>query len=749
MKKTIPAATFLLISCLLVYVHAVYSFGHDIDETFHVKSALLRPQRPSEDPAELHSEDYFYSVDHPTLKRHIYRWVLNARGITRLDIQNVDYEQTLEWNLDQGRLPPFREVVVPLRWTNAAFVIAAVLLVYFTAYLVTRAPYLSLLSAVPLVLDYRIASGVVAYLGTDAILAFFLALSLFVLVLFDAKGIASRAGAVVVLGIIGGLAASVKFNGALVAIAYCVYLAAKCKGVDRIAKPALAALISLAVFVALNPILQRSGVDWVSSVIGDMLSRRTRLWVGQRAAWFLPRPILVARFFPHLSFLFTVSAALLLWRKRKGLAAAAIWAGVLVVGTVASVNCTFQRYHLPVTMSVYLLAGVAVPALLRHFRGKDDEGTAQGRARAAIPVRAIAATSLVLLVTAVAGLELWGPARVRTKIDRTRRVVLFWGQAAARFGVGATMPREEARAYLAGPAGQAGAQVRPLPEPLPGALVQRCLNVGLFILAAYLLFRCAARLSNSVWIASGVTAVFIWNEFALGGALVHPTADLLLLVLALLVFDVASRLSEPNEAFRPRYRVLLVLLGAACVGASGAGVLVASGIAVVLYLSGGGKRGLLWAGGSVAAAAILFPFFELAFWFFGAKGTHEFVHSVSYALNSLGLPRAVRLKDLLGPVRDGFEYLALLPLAGLALYALRRQRWAAPVAVLAGFILVGRAVTYPESLLTDRVLGDFSPQMLPDVNLALSLGVALPGLILLGRLVSVKVALKEIPEAAD
>ena len=100
----------------------------------------------------------------------------------------------------------------------------------------------------------------------------------------------------------------------------------------------------------------------------------------------------------------------------------------------------------------------------------------------------------------------------------------------------------------------------------------------------------------------------------------------------------------------------------------------------------------------------------------------------------------------LGFVRNGFEYLALFPVAAAALYALKARGWATPTAILAGFILVGRALTWPEALVTERMLGDFSPQMLLDVNLALALAVALPGLILLSKVVSVRLELRDAGE---
>ncbi len=203
MRKTIWPTVILLALSLAVYRNAIYSFGHDVDETFHVKSALVRPQRPPDDPEESMGADYFYSIDHPTLKRHIYRWVLHARGIEAIDIPDFDYDHTLAWNMEQGALPPLEKVVIPLRWANAAFMTAAVIIVYFAAFLLTRAPYWSLFAALPLVFDYRISMGVVAYLGTDAILAFFLALSLLVLIIFDARGIASRPLSVIILGIVG------------------------------------------------------------------------------------------------------------------------------------------------------------------------------------------------------------------------------------------------------------------------------------------------------------------------------------------------------------------------------------------------------------------------------------------------------------------------------------------------------------------------------------------------------------------
>ncbi len=77
--------------------------------------------------------------------------------------------------------------------------LGAVVLFMLSAWLILDNAWLALAVSLPLVLSEHVAVGVVAYLGTDAILAFFLALTLFAWVALAMSGKAAGPAGVILV----------------------------------------------------------------------------------------------------------------------------------------------------------------------------------------------------------------------------------------------------------------------------------------------------------------------------------------------------------------------------------------------------------------------------------------------------------------------------------------------------------------------------------------------------------------------
>ena len=263
-RQFLLALTILVITGCAVGFYYVRTTGASWDDTWRVKSAQISPSDYESGRGRV------YSLDHPALSRYVYRTVLTVLGVHQVDVPDVDYSQTEQWNIDAGRTPPM-DVVYLLRYVNIVFYVAACVLLFATAYLVLRNPWLALATALPFALSERVQVGVVAYLGSDVMLAFFFALAIFLWTLFALQGREKTLGAVLCMSIVCGLTVSTKLNGALLPIAYLAYLAIIFRGAGRIAKPLAAGLVTMAIFFALNPVMRGGGPEWIAGVVREML----------------------------------------------------------------------------------------------------------------------------------------------------------------------------------------------------------------------------------------------------------------------------------------------------------------------------------------------------------------------------------------------------------------------------------------------------------------------------------------------
>jgi hypothetical protein len=516
------ALTILVAITCAVSGYYIRTTGPNWDDTWRVKAAQISP---SEYETE---KSYIYAIDHPALGRYVYRTVAMVLGVPHVDVPDVDYSKTERWNIDAGRLPP-TDVVYVLRYVNGAFFLAAVVLLFAAAFLVLRNAWLALATALPFAVSEHIQVGVVAYVGSDVMLAFFLALAILLWTRFTMKGREKSVAAVLSVSLVCGLAVSAKLNGGLLVIAYLAYLAIISRGAGRVVRPAAATLVMCAVFVAFNPILRGGGPGWALHIIREMLAMRREIWLDQFGEAPVGRMGLVAKFFPYAAFAPLLAAAFLALRKERWTLPVVCWAAVLVVGTLASAHRTYRRYFLPVEIAVFFSSGLAAWRLVqisiaeRRERG-GARGEAKGRAwrkRAAMGA-GVAAVVGVALVTMLAAWAPWGPGRIRGAVSPAEKTAHFYRQALAYYGVA-----EPAEQEAAGP------RLRS-PRPLGTAATRQMLATILILASCAMVIEIAGAALGSGWWGLGLVAVFLWMEWTGFTLRTHSVSDGLLALFAVL-----------------------------------------------------------------------------------------------------------------------------------------------------------------------------------------------------------------------
>jgi len=724
--RVISAVLVLAVLSLGINVYYAYSTRRNWDETFHVKSSLHRTSDC------LEGMGYVYSIDHPTLKRHLYRLVLLASGIDQIDTPSVDYHKGVEWNFEHGHIPPWN-VVLPLRLANAALMTAAVLLVFASALLVLRNAWLAALVALPLALSEHIAVGVVGYLGCDALLAFLLALSLFVM-LFLVKKRTRGLWKVLALGVIGGLAASAKFNGALVVVAFMIYLALTNRGADRLVRPAFLALVSVLVFIALNPVMRAGGgLGWMLSVVWDMLERRKKIWLSQYEEWELTRVQLAVRFFPWAAFVYPLLAAFAALRRKRWALPLLLWSLVLAAGTLFSVNRTYKRYFLPVEMAVLAAGGIVAWALLREELGQLWARFKPGLKRAALLALGAAAVGGLFLASGAALAPL-GPSRLRRGAGPAAKAALFYRQAAGYLRAAEPLPDGEAAEFVS-----AGRPETPEePEALFSPLTRRVLGQAVALAGLVALGVFAARALGSAWAALAFLLPLLWLQFGEGCFHMQTVSQSFLLLFAGCALAALVRISRAEVTLKGVLPAAL-LSGAAAAASPGALVLVAAGALFVARKSPGGRRGLgaaaIWTAAAFAAYAVAEP----CLWYAGAQDTLRFYHSVFAGAPAHWTTNFSLTSDFLMPIQEAFWYWPLLPLGAAVLVAARDEPWARPAALFAALAVAAHLVLAPAA----------AKRLSLTMHLALAVGAALPGLWLLSRHVRLSWGWREQAERAS
>jgi len=340
----------------------------------------------------MNPDDRFYAVDVPGFNRWIYWPMFRITGLYRVPpgepecwsvrggriyfkgtFNNPAWprnptEEQFQWFVHRhGRYAP-RSSMMALRFTNIAVYGVMLAALWWTARAALKSPWLALLAVSPVALTpaFNLNLAFVTWSGDIFMLAA-VAVTLAAWTRFHLAGAATSRKAIIVTGILCGIAAGSKLNGILVLAAYCLYLAIVSRSFSRLANPAMAAAIAFAVFLAVDPVvfLYPDRAPW--QVLTMMVVRR-----GQVVADWTRRegPLAWAEFYSHALFWWPMlpAAVWAFWkcRRRAWFLPLALWCGVMVVGTlvgVLEVNRADDEYLGPVYMALYFPVAVAFISL--------------------------------------------------------------------------------------------------------------------------------------------------------------------------------------------------------------------------------------------------------------------------------------------------------------------------------------------------------------------------------------------------
>lgn len=337
----------------------------NLDENDSLERTRMLPTDFSESVAS------WYAIDHPAVFRWIDAAVLRAFDVEIGKVPVVDPYKPVKWSIENGFAAPRRPVMF-LRGAGAASLLGAMILLFLVARRALGGCIWGFVVAIPLVLPGHIGLTVGGYLFTDAYLAFFLALTLLVWLRFHYSAAPLSYPRVAVMGLVIGLAVSTKINAGLLLIAYLIYVFMLSSGASRWLKAFVVLSASLAVFVAVNPIMWQGGPVWWAEVIGRMLKHRANVIEVHKSLFgehaFLNR---LAFMLPMWYLLPLMALLVARMRHEKWFLPVTLWAALLVAGTALTANQPFMRYRMPIEMALAVIMVLsAVTFAVRLSRGE-------------------------------------------------------------------------------------------------------------------------------------------------------------------------------------------------------------------------------------------------------------------------------------------------------------------------------------------------------------------------------------------
>ena len=363
-----------ILSCIyLTYVRTALATGHLIDERTWVDRSLKSLWGPPYD-----DRMRYYAVHHPSFARIVYGFTLHRMGVYEFNAPLVDYTQTKEWNFERGAFVP-REIEIPLRMVNVAFLSGMIAFVYFGIKRIFGNRALAFAACLPLLFNYPIRDGACSYIGTDSMLLFWLAAFWYVWTFAARKGTLG----VLALAAVGGFLISTKVNGAFVVAGSCVYYAATARGMRRLWWPAMILAVSGAIFVALNPVYRANDLAWAikvaRSVVQTMFTLKEKSTAHDWAQF--TRAEVLKESLPYWFFYMPALAVMLGARKEWWFWPTAAWAGAAVIFNWVLIYIPLLRYSAPISMSfLVLFAAAGIHVILDTYRGsRQGEDGARGR----------------------------------------------------------------------------------------------------------------------------------------------------------------------------------------------------------------------------------------------------------------------------------------------------------------------------------------------------------------------------------
>jgi hypothetical protein len=326
------------------------------------------PDGPNADSE--YGKHYYYAIHHPTVTRIIYRFALHSAGIRRQPSVTYDYSLTFDENLRRGNVLPYRMRTV-LRITNACFVLAALVLLFFALLRIAQTRLLAVAALVPIVYEPTLTGAfncTVGYIGADAVLMFMLVCFLCAWLAVRDKGIPGA----VILGLLAGLATSTKYSGAVVLIAAMIFYAFRERGWRRAVLPFVAGSLASIVFLALNPVYFGGGLEWAVNVFRDTISIHSRLQgkATLDAFYVSDRWELLRAYLPHVSFALPLIYALREVRRAPWFGPTALWGLSIIVGHLVVLRVFLPTYAGVVRLALLVLVMSAGLARIAQWRAR-------------------------------------------------------------------------------------------------------------------------------------------------------------------------------------------------------------------------------------------------------------------------------------------------------------------------------------------------------------------------------------------
>jgi hypothetical protein len=230
---------------------------------------------------------------------------------------------------------------------------------------------LALIGALPLALESTASvevNGIIAYIGADAIFLFWLVLAWFLWLKTAARGVLAP----LVLGLVTGLAASTKINGAFLVIGAAAYFAAFSSGWRRLTWPFAVCLTALAVYLALNPVYL-GGPAWTLQVFRDTIARRLAVKNEHLsvASQTYSRGEMIYATLPCLYLIVPVAGILVGWRRAWWFGPTAFWSLSIIALHLVFLYRFMPQYAAPVRAAfliVFMAAGLS--AAREAWRGR-------------------------------------------------------------------------------------------------------------------------------------------------------------------------------------------------------------------------------------------------------------------------------------------------------------------------------------------------------------------------------------------
>jgi len=356
------ALVFIVLGAAISYTYLFSALAEPVnyDERNWVDRSLKRLWHAP--GVEHYPFEYYYATHHPSFARLVYRATLHAMGVYELDRPRYDYDHDFDWNLRRGAYPPL-EIETPLRLVNVAFLSGMIALVYFALKGILANRALAAAGCLPLIFNHPIHSGAVPYIGTDSMLLFWLAAFLFAWLKAGSRPLAGP----LVLGLVGGLMISTKYNGLFPLLGAAVFLGVEAKGWRRLLRPAVMVLLAGALFLALNPVYRTGGLERSRKAFKDAAELHMRLKeksLGRE--WTDESKVELLRIsFPYLFFYLPAAAMVRHCRRRRWLGVLLAWAGPTVLLNWLFIYVALPRYAAPITMCFLVLFAAAGLNFLR------------------------------------------------------------------------------------------------------------------------------------------------------------------------------------------------------------------------------------------------------------------------------------------------------------------------------------------------------------------------------------------------